>query len=186
MQDEKDHRGEEIAELRKELQDKEKARPPDELSDEDVVVAAARALKFATKEYAKESSTHVSRQRTGGVDLAFIDSVEEFERTIPQLLRMFVDSLSRSSHEQEVDGLVAARRAGPKYLLAGVLTYWAHNQAWFKNVNAMGIFCGENGIKREALDYLAKSLRISWTDMSLWRLTQTVVKQVHNKRRPEH
>lgn len=177
MQDEIDRQGKEMAVLHKELEDKRQARPKNELG----VVAAARGLKAATRESAKESSAYVCRQRTGDVELACIDPAEEFEKAVPQLLRKYVDCLSRWGDEHEVDRELVSRRAGPKCLLAGVLTCWAHDRAWFKNANAMGIFFKENGVNREALDYLGKNLGIACADMSVWGLTQKVVEQVRGK-----
>lgn len=49
MQDQIDRQGSGIEELQKEMQDRETARPPDELSNENVVAAAARALRFSTR-----------------------------------------------------------------------------------------------------------------------------------------
>lgn len=95
MQAKIDCLGEEISQLEKELKDKGKARPRDELSDEELIEAAARVLKAATRVYAKESSEHVSRQRTEEVELESIDPTEEYWSAIPDLLRRFLEALSR-------------------------------------------------------------------------------------------
>ena len=72
-------------------------------------------------------------------------------------------------------------RMGSKCLMAGVLTCWAHGDAWFKNANATGLFLKENGLSREGIDFLARNLGITSTDMSLWHLTRTVIRRAREK-----
>lgn len=160
--------------LHQELDATTKPRPTGGLVGGELMVAVARALKGATVRYARDSSKHVSNQRTGILELECIHPQEEFKMVI---LRAFVKALSRRSDDGDVASVVETQRAGPKCLLSGILTTWAHKRGWFKNANTLGIFLKENGLNREGIDDLTSSLGITCTAINSWRLTQTLSKQ---------